>query len=426
MLRFTRGAAAAAALALAAHAASAQSPEGLGMSETPFLPSARVVMEEEWAKQLVQLLGLEDGLPAEQATPEDLYGLLCPEQALRGLGEEGTGIGGVVAHPTAPDAAGDPVRVVIEVPATALYLVQVEGTGLQRWSVDRRLIGHLDATPLGVAQAPKLLALRAGPHEFMGVMGADARADRVELSAHRQLCVAPADGWRTGRPLSYGARARTSVRALGLERYLPDEGTVAELEGERFDSASRWDARTDEARGGSARSEWARAGDSPAEFHYRVRLPQPGLVTLEARVSGGGPQLWSVDGRLRSRVDASGLFRRFGWQHVMTTYLAAGEHVVRALVPAGAAIDRIRLVARASTDPDYVEVLEQMGMREDHVHALVTRGEHDASLRDPAFLELATGFLERAAGGEPPLPAIPRSLARLYPRPLGPVLPSDL
>jgi hypothetical protein len=425
MLRFRRGAAAAAALWLAAPAF-AQSLEGLGMAESPFQPSARAVLEEDWAKQLVRALGLEEGLPGE-ATPEDLYGLLCPEQALRGLGEQGTGIGAAVAHPAAPDAPGDPVRVVLEAPATALYLIQIEGTGLQRWSVDRSLIGHLDATPLGVAQAPKLLALRAGPHEFTGVMGRDARIERVELSAHRSLCIAPADGWRSGRPLRHGARARTSVRALGLERYLPAEGIVAELEGERFDSASRWDARTDEARGaGAGRSEWARAGESPAEFHYRVRLPQPGLFTLEARVSGAGPQLWSVDGRLRSRVEPSGLWRRFAWQHVMTTPLAAGEHVVRALIPAGAAIDRIRVVARAATDPDYVEVLEQMGFREDHVHALVTHGEQDAALRDPVFAELASGFLVRAAGGEPPLPATPRQLVRLYPRPLSPVLPSDL
>ena len=64
---------------------------------------------------------------------------------------------------------------------------------------------------------------------------------------------------------------------------------------------------------------------------------------------------------------------------------------------------------------------------EGHVHAAVTRGELDASLRDPAFALLAGDFLDRAAGGgEPPLPAVPRHLARLYPRPLAPILPSDL
>jgi hypothetical protein len=394
------------------------------------LPSERAVLEEEWARRLVMALGLEEGLPTDPA-PEDHYGLLCPEQALRGVSEEDVLAGSAllrVAHPVPPSAPAEPVRVVLEAPATALYLIQVEGVGLQRWSVDRRLIGHLDATPLGVAQGEKLLALRAGPHEFTGILGRNARAERVELSAHRPLCIAPADGWHTGRPLRYGAKARTSVRALGLERYLPAASTVAELEGESFSSASRWGARTDEARAaGRARNEWASAGDSPAEFSYRLRLPQPGLFSLEARLLGEGPQLWSVDGRLRAHVDLPAAWRRFGWQHVVTTPLAAGEHVIRALIPRGAAIDRIRVIARRADDPDYVEVLEQMGFREGHVHAGVPRGEVDATLRDPAFALLAADFLVRAAGGgDPPLPAVPRDLARLYPRPLAPVLPSEL
>lgn len=429
-LRFTRGAASAALVLFTALAAAGQSAESLGMAEGRFLPSARAMLEEDWARRLVQALQLEEGLPRD-ATPEDHFGLLCPEHAVRGLaGEDASGAGALlrVAHPVAPATPTEPVRVVLDAPATALYLLHVEGTGRQRWSVDRRLIGHLDATPLGVAQGPKLLALRAGPHEFTGILLRDARAERVELSAYRPLCIAPADGWRSGRPLLHGAKARTTVRALGLERYLPAEGSVAEIEGERFDSASRWGARTDEARGASGpRAEWAKAGDGPAEFSYRVRLPKPGLFSLEARLRGEGPQLWSLDGRLRARVELPAAWRRFGWQHVMTTPLSAGEHVIRALVPAGAAIDRIRVVARSAADPDYVEVLEQMGLGEGHVHAAVSRGEADAALRDPAFALLAEDFLERAAGsGEPPLPAVPRDLARLYRRPISPVLPSEL
>ncbi|HVH19142.1 MAG TPA: hypothetical protein VNF72_12645 [Myxococcota bacterium] len=423
-LRFTR-AACAAACVLVALGAAAQSPESLGMSGPRFEPSRRAVLEEDWARRLAHALALEDGLPAN-AAPEDFYGLLCPEHALRELGEDGAGGALRLAHPLPPSGPAEPVRVVLEAPATALYAIQVEGVGLQRWSVDGRLIGHLDATPLGVAQAPRLLALRAGPHEFTGILVRDARAERIELSAHRPLCIAPADGWRTGRPLLHGAKARTSVRALGLERFLPTEATVAELEGEGFDSASRWGGRTDEGPAARGRVEWAMAGNSPAEFSYRVHLPQPGLFSLEARLSGEGPQLWSIDARLRARVDLAG-WRRLGWQHVMTTPLPAGEHVIRALIPAGAAIDRIRVIAHRATDPDYVEVLEQMGLREGHVHAAVTRGDVDSTFRNPAFTMLAGDFLGRAAGGgEPPMPALSRDLPPLYRRPVSPVLPADL
>ena len=68
-----------------------------------------------------------------------------------------------------------------------------------------------------------------------------------------------------------------------------------------------------------------------------------------------------------------------------------------------------------------------MGFREGHVHAAVTLGDVDATLRDPAFVALAADFLHRAAGGgEEPMPAISRAFTPLYRRPASPVLPADL
>jgi hypothetical protein len=423
-LRFKRGAAAAVAVWLTAGAAGAQSAAGLGMAVEPFHASERHMVEEEWARQLVAQLGLEDGLPANPK-PSDYYGLLCVEKASAPDADAEPGEGLRIAHPVAPTEPGEPVRVVLDAPASAVYRLDVEGVGLQRWSVDQRLIGHIDATRLGVAAAPKLMALRAGPHEFTGILVRGARADRVELSAQRPLCIAPADGWKTGRVLTHGVRARTLVRALGLESYLPERSTIAAVEGERYDSASRWTGRTQEGGATGKREEYAAAGASPAEFSYRVRLPEPGLMSLEARISGEGAQLWSLDGRMRASVEPGVL--GFGWQHVLTGPLASGEHVVRALVPAGSSIDRIRIVTRAAEDPDYVEVLEQMGFTQGHVHARVPRGQAMAIFRDPAMEMLFESFLTRVAGGdEPPVPAVNRQLAPLYPRPLSPVLASDL
>src|SRR5262245_50705726 len=84
-LRFAWRAVCTAACAFVASAATAQSPESLGMSGPRFEPSRRAVLEEDWARRLAKALALEEGLPAE-AKPEDYYGLLCPEQALRDLG----------------------------------------------------------------------------------------------------------------------------------------------------------------------------------------------------------------------------------------------------------------------------------------------------------------------------------------------------
>ena len=81
-----------------------------------------------------------------------------------------------------------------------------------------------------------------------------------------------------------------------------------------------------------------------------------------------------------------------------------------------------------SSDPDYIEVLEQMGFPVGATHALVTRSAVFDALSHPAFQELADGFLERVAGNasEAPLVALDDSIEPLYSRPLAPMLPAAL
>lgn len=415
--------------------AAAQSPHGIGMAEPPLAGSGVVVHEEQWARTLVRALALDGVLP-DQPENADLFALLCADQAEMATDADGRRAPVRAAFRISREMAlgrapGEPVRVVLDVPATALYQLAVEGSGKQRWTVDQRVVGHLDATELGAAFGPRVIPLREGPHELAGYMGREARIERVELQAYRPLCVAPARGWRAGRPLTFGAQARTLVRALGLDRYLPEESTVVALEGERFASATRWGGRTNVAPEGApaqTRVEWARAGSSPAEFTYRIRLPKPGVFSLEARISQATRQIWSIDGRYRTQVDVPGSDEAFVWTHLMTTSLIAGEHVVRALVPPGSGIDRLRVTKRQSGDPDYVEVLEQMGFPAGATHAFVTRSVAFESLSHPAFQQLADGFLSRVAGSaaEAPLVALDDTLPDLFSRPLSPVLPAEL
>jgi hypothetical protein len=415
--------------------ASAQSPPGIGMGEPPLSGSGVVVYEEQWARTLVRALGLDEVLPS-QPEDADVFALLCADQAEMTTEVDGRRAPARAAFRISREtsearAPGEPVRVVLDLPATALYQLAVDGSGKQRWTVDQRVVGHLDASALGTAFGPRVIPLREGPHELAGYMGRDARVDRVELQAFRPLCIAPGGGWRAGRPLSFGSQARTLVRALGLDRYLPASRRIVALQGEDFASATRWGGRTNAPPEGArpqAHVEWARAGSSPAEFTYRIRLPQPGVFSLEARISRATRQIWSIDGRYRTQVDVPASDDPFVWTHLMTTSLIAGEHVVRALVPPGAGIERLRLTKLRAGDPDYMEVLEQMRFPSGATHALVTRGIVFQSLSHPAFQELADGFLERVAGGatEAPLVALDEELPKLYSRPLSPVLPAEL
>ncbi len=365
--------------------------------------SKRVPSEAEWARQLLEGFGLDEILP-EDADDGERFALLCPDLA---EADEAGGIGwadGVplrVSVAAPPDTGpGEPVRMVFQAPATALYQVSVAGIGMQRWTLDGRLVGHLDPSTLGVAQAPAIVPLREGPHELAGYLAPLARLERVELAAHRSLCIAPADGWQAGRPLRYASMARTLVHALGLEKELPPAGSSAPLEGEDFDEASAG-AEVSERRlhnDPSGRA-WARAAGSPAEFSYRLRLDEPGLFSVLARLPGGGVQIWSIDGRYRATLRPRGRRSAFDWNHVMTLPLPSGEHVLRVFASRGSGIDRIRLVPHAPSDADYVGVLARQGFVEGAPDAMVTDRVANENLSRSLARSDGRFLTEHASGG---------------------------
>ena len=373
--------------------------------------SERVIEQEEWASELVFALGLADGLP-EDPRPEDLFGLLCADRVADSgdrWNSEHTPLRVAVEAPRSL-RPGEPIRLVVSLPATALYALTVNGLGPQRWVIDQRTVGHLDPSALGVAQAPQVVPLRAGPHELTAYLTHRARVDRVELAAYRPLCIAPAEGWRKGRPLTFATMARTIVPALGLERRLPVAGSAINVPGERYQTASAWGGRTNRILPGSVsessafESKWATAVGSPAEFSYRARVDEPGLYTLLVRVYGHQSQIWSLDGRhrvtVRPKRDAAG----FDWAHVMTLHLDSGEHVVRALLPRGAGIDSLHLIPRTGTDSDYIAVLEAAGFGGGVPDQPVTQTDAYSTLSNPLFAEVSSRFRKRLAGDAKPAP----------------------
>lgn len=397
----------------AASAAAAQTRlESFRIVDEPRV-SERVIRQSEWASELVFALGLSDALPDEPADA-DVFGLLCAEQSERTLVAGGlmapAGAPYRVAVHSPPDGQrGEPVRMVISVPGTAIYALTVTGVGGQRWTIDRQVVGHLNASALGVAQAPRVVALRAGPHELAGYLAHDARVDQVELSAYRPLCIAPASGWRGHRPLSFASIARTLVVALGLERHLPIVALEPPVEGESFESASAWGGRTNRNLAQPASSgAWATAVDSPAEFAYRAHTAKPGTWSLMARIHGADAQIWQIDGYRVSvepqsqigDLDPDG----FGWVHVMTRHLDAGDHRIRALVPRGAGIDELRFARRGASDADFIAVLEDAGFSMGIPAQPVTQTAAYTNLSNPLFAELASRLRERLAGAPGPVP----------------------
>jgi len=366
------------------------------------LVSERVIEQGEWASELAFALGISDALPDDH-TAEDVFGLLCAERAERDLetGGRRTPVGApfrVAIDSPVARGLGEPVRVVANLPSTALYALTVTGAGPQRWAVDQRTIGHLDPTPLGVAQAATIIPLRKGPHELTAYLSHDAHVDRIELAAYRPFCVTPADGWRDEQMLTFAASARTLVAALGLERRLPVDGEPIAIEGESFESVSAYGGSSsrqlsDPASGGV----WATAVSRPAEFTYRTQIQQPGVYSLIARIHGGGEQIWSIDGGYRLTIAPEEVTSGFTPVHVVTLHLSGGEHVIRALLPKGTGIDTLHLVRRRARDVDYIALLEAEGFRSGVPNQPVTQTEAYRSLSNPLFAEISRHFQSRLA-----------------------------
>ena len=390
--------------------------------------------ESEWAEELAAALGLSQVL-GESVAVTDLFAVLCPARAPRsGAGgsrsfSEAAPIRVAVEIPQEREP-GAPVRSVVHVPAPALYQLSVAGVGRQRWTIDRRPVGHLDLSPLGVAHASTILPLRKGPHEIAGYLTRHSRVERVELAVYRPLCVAPTGGWRGERPLRYGALARTLVTAFGFERRLPED--IAEqqvLEGELFEAMTGGGRRTTRrlaipATGGA----WALAANGPSEFTWRLHLEDPRVVTILARTHGEQAQVWSLDGRHRLTVNPDSVPEGFAWNHVITLPLSAGGHAIRALVARGSGIDLLRVVHHRASDADYVGVLETLGFRAGAPDALVPRSAARDILSGPALAELSSAFQRRLAGDrrDQTLWLVDEEPAPLYTRPLSPVLPAEL
>jgi hypothetical protein len=420
------------ALLFAARAATGQSEAGDLRGAGP-TASELSIPHSLFARDLVDHLGLAPALDPSAGDAER-FGLLCPEDV-----ELATEAGGhrAAAESFAVNAElpergpGEHVRVVVSVPATALYQLEVEGVGTQRWSIDRQPVGHLDLSLLGAAQAPVILPLRAGPHELAGTMLRHARAERVRLVAWRMLCIAPADGWRAERTLTWGGWARSLVRAFGLESRLPEEESQEQrIEGEDFASASAGGSRTTRRlKAGASGDAWAMAATSPAEFTWRLRLAKPQVVTLIARTHGSAPQIWSVDGRYRVTLEPPENPGSFSWSPVATLALPAGEHAVRAHVARGSGVDAIRVLHHRSSDADHLRLVQEVGLPVGAPDSPVPGSVARLSLRRPLVSELVHGLRRRLAGER----AVhsPVVLAELDPeppaaRPLSPVLPSEL
>jgi hypothetical protein len=387
----------------------------------PLASPGPFVRQDQWADRLAAALGLESAMPAG-APPEQVFSLLCPEHATD------VDVAAVSADlPRWNGGAGD-VPVQLDVPHAGLYVVEVDGKGAQRWRAGGRPAGDVNPTPWGVAVAPYIVPLSAGPQTVVGTFESTSSATRVTLRPYRGVCVEPRDGWAAGQPLRFADKARTLVRALGLEGRLPVEGPAQIVEAETFDRTSPHGEVSEHplvapASGGL----WAVAGGDGAELRWSLEADDAGVVTLLARLHGAKPQVWFVGDAAPRTVQPPPGAEGWVWTEIATLPLGAGPVSVRVRLAPGSGVDVMRLQRRRDADTDYLAVLDALGVQEGAPDALVDDASAGANLANPTLRTLVAGFLMGPAG----LPAnglalIEHDQERLYTRPLSPFVPSEL
>lgn len=369
----------------------------------------------EWARRLAETLDLAADLP-RPLSEQVAFDRLCPERMdgrIAGLPEP-IPLERVSSRAGAVRWQGPSAR-------PGRYRLTVYGRGTSTWATAGSALSVLSPGDLAVDVSRQPLLLAGGPVELRARPADGARVDRVEVTPWATSCIAPAGGWRAGRSLTFGAKARTMLLALDALERLPREEEPLRVEAERFALAARDMAVTRRVLGAPAsQARWVEAIGNAAEFRYAFELEEAGLFTILARIHGAGRQVWSLDGALHTAVVAGEDAPRFAWSEVATVWLEAGSHALRALLPRGAGIDVVQLLRRRTDDEAFLEALGSLGLREgaaaDVVGEAAARGNLEALDRLLQVQSRDTSGLAAAEG----------ELEQLYRRPLSPVLPGDL
>jgi len=386
---------------------------------TDTVPRGPWVTEEDWADRLVGVLGLASAATPD-ASPQALFALLCPPPA------QGTEIS--ISVPIRPAPGATSFSVDLSVPEAGLYALAVEGHGVQQWRAGHRNAGETDPHLERPGLAPQLLPLPAGVQTLSASFDPGSTATRITLERYRQLCIEPRDGWNAGQDLRFGDKARTLVRALGIESRLPIEGPPQTIEAETFHALPGQASVTEETLSApSSSGAWVKADRDGAELRWDVRIDEPGVVTLLARIHGAAPQIWSIGDSgarvIRPGAGAGG----WVWTEIATVPLGAGVQTLRAQLRQDAGVDVIRVLRRRDGDQDYLAVLDAIGLEEGAADDLVDASAASANLSNPIVRTLVAGFLQRLAmPGPGDLILIQNQQERLYTRPLSPLLPAEM
>lgn len=405
----------------------------------PSAAAAETVSQGDWARFLVEAMGLSEAIAEGDPATRDYVDFLSGEprakqtvwaETVRPLPQ------GARRQPDAGDATRQWIRAGGE-PISAHYRVKVMHPGIyalrfrgdgppQQWRVAKGEVRMArpagkpgQAAADGAARTDLLghFVLPRGAHDVSVEIPPGGGLLFFELLRQPFPHVRPPGGWQPGAPLTFGAKAVTMIQAMELEHELPDVARWrVEREGERYDESPLPGVRSDSARSVKASAgAWLRGAVRGSRAVYLLPIAKGGTYSLLARVTGGG------DGRLllndlvergwRGARPADHLV----WRNLVTLPLQAGEQEISVSLEADAGLDVMRLIYRDTSPEAALMLLKDLGFEESAAGDPVTLNAARDNLENREFQDrvrklLASFYTQPGAGmgpasGPSPIPS---------------------
>ncbi len=392
--------------------------------------AAQGVSVERFAAGLARRLGYGAPFIPEKLRAERLRDFLAgqseqniaPESFLSGssalqLGR-GPGTGGEAGPAIeSPSAAGQAeYRFYIIRPGATRVSAKAKG-GPQIWQLDENAPTPVRPGPgwSDVEGPPQFL--EAGEHRLKIALPPGGALSNLRVS---MPCVAPILSVQLASPpnrLLFQDKTAAMVRALGREDLLPPGGQrPIHIQAHQFAAAGNSVVlRPGEGDGGGGTLE---PSGEKGSVQFEITLPQAGIYTIQADISGSGTTTWDVNGCRAASLPGEGEGRAFRLQRVATLRLPKGAQNLSATLRRGTRLRQV-ILQNHSEDPNgYSAAAAQLGLSEGAPNAPVSEAALQANLSNPAVDERRREFeaMDRDPGALPG----PTAVATFFPMPDAP------
>ncbi len=201
------------------------------------------------------------------------------------------------------------------------------------------------------------IRLTPGAYNASVLLPQGAELAWIELAPPCVNPIEPRGGWKATSVAQTEDVALTVLRALDLESELPPAAPPIELLGSDF----RLEESTIQAIPVGLDDSALRAGPRGSKAVVMADLPEAGLYTLSFFGTKGGGQSWGAD-QCRRAVLCPDVESVAKWHTILSGEFSTGLHTFRAVLGAGAVVERLKLERKKDKASDYVGTLRRLGL----------------------------------------------------------------